>query len=406
MIDTIIVGMSAAGVSAYQTITRLFPQKKVVAFSAEPYAPYNRCSLASHLSKTTDPLKNILLPSGVPSTVRMGVRVVAVDAAQHYVTTDKGEQLPYRTLLLATGARPVVPAFAHLHLDAQKGVYTYYTMQDVYAMHHVIAARQVTHVVVVGGGFSGLECADALATLGMKVTIVEHQKSLFAGTPPHFGARVQSVVHALGVTCLTGVAVEQMLFDVQGFVQGIVTACGQYVAAQLVVVTCGVQRNSELARLAGVTLHGDAVVVDEYMQTSNSAIYAAGDLVIPHAHLHAPVHHLLWARAALQGVIAGQAMNGVHRLYAPARHRVQIVLGEQVVVYAPMKKMDTGSVVYEIACDTHEMYGLIGYQNGARVCALACGNAVRVVSWLSDVEEIYSLQTNRTMRSVDYEHTT
>lgn len=205
--------------------------------------------------------------------LRTGMRVLSVDAATRRVRvldlgSGKEHDEPFDQLLLATGAqarRLNVPVS-----DSAPPVYYLRTLVDADALRPVLLAGR--RVVVLGGGYIGMEMAETCASLGMQVTLVEMQPRLLPGFAAALAEAVDKTLHAHGVTVHTA-------SQVIGLDAGhVLLRGGGRVPADLVIAATGVQPNTALAQSAAVALgRTDAIAVNSRMQTNVPGVYAAGD---------------------------------------------------------------------------------------------------------------------------------
>jgi nitrite reductase (NADH) large subunit len=193
------------------------------------------------------------------------------------IVLDSGEVVSYDRLLLAAGSNPV-----QLPLEGvgQEGVFTLRTIDDALALKGYAErclARDLREAVVIGGGLLGLECAYALATLGLEPTVLEHGPWLLPKQIDEQGAAVlEGRLGRLGIRCLSNAAAEAILADGNGL-SAVRLEDGRTVSAHLVLCSAGVRPNTELARAAGLSV-GRGVLVDNEMRTSADDVYAAGDV--------------------------------------------------------------------------------------------------------------------------------
>ncbi|TDA69905.1 MAG: NAD(P)/FAD-dependent oxidoreductase [Clostridia bacterium] len=275
-------------------------------------------------------------------------RAVRIDPRARRVELAGGQWLEYRALLLATGASPVRPAVPGAELP---GIHTLRTGADAMAIGR--AADTAREAVVVGGGLVGLEAAEAFASRGVAVTVVEAREHLM---PEQLDARAGEMLaaslKALGVEVRCGAAVASFVPGAGGRGLAVELAGGGSLTAGLVVLATGVRPVIELAAGAGAEIR-QGVIVDEHMQTSLSDVYAAGDV----AEVYDPVLEKnvvpgTWNVAVAQGRVAGRNMAGVPASYRPcltAMHAGQIAgLAFAVVGQA--------NVPEEGAFEVHTMY--------------------------------------------------
>ena len=197
--------------------------------------------------------------------------MVAIDREAAQVELHSGRRLAYDHLVLALGSRPRAVPVAGCELP---GVHTLRTLDDARRLAgHLRTARSV---VLVGGGFIGLELATVAASVGVDVTVVEVAPRLLQGAvTPVTGTFLAQRHTAAGVRLRLGESVDRILGSDAG-VRGVVTARGEELPADLVVLGVGAVPNCEIAEAAGLPVD-DGILVDEHLLTADPAISAIGD---------------------------------------------------------------------------------------------------------------------------------
>jgi 3-phenylpropionate/trans-cinnamate dioxygenase ferredoxin reductase component len=243
---------------------------------AEPHLPYQRPPLSKSCADA-EALhdKALFHPAAHYATLgvdlELGDQVIAIDREGAHVELHSGRRLPYDHLVLALGSgpRPVPVPGCGL-----AGVHMLRTLDDARRVSaHLRSARSV---VLVGGGFIGLELATVAAGLGLRVTVVEVAPRLLHGAVTSVTGQFLTERHtAAGVRLCLGEAVERIT-GVDGAVRSVLTVSGEELPADLVVVGVGAVPNCELARAAGLPVD-DGILVDEHLLTADPAISAIGD---------------------------------------------------------------------------------------------------------------------------------
>jgi 3-phenylpropionate/trans-cinnamate dioxygenase ferredoxin reductase subunit len=306
----VIVGGGLAGAKAAETLRSEGYGGPLALVAAEPENPYERPPLSKgYLLGTAEREKARVLDAGWYAAndvdLRTGVRATGLDPAGHRVTLDTGEELPFAKLLLATGSSARRLPVPGAELD---GVRYLRTLADSDRLLADLSGGG-RNVVVVGGGWIGLEVAAAARTYGNTVTIVEPQP-----TPLHavLGAEMGEVFARLhrgqGVDVRTGTGVRE--FRGAGSVASVVTDGGEELPADVVVVGVGAVPNTDLAASGGLDVD-NGVVTDAALRTSAADVFAAGDIASafhPLYDRHVRVEH--WANALNQGPAAARSMLG------------------------------------------------------------------------------------------------
>ena len=330
MARMLIIGASDAGISAALRIKELDPRTGVTVVTADRFPNFSICGLPFYLSGEVDDW-HVLAHRSTGEIEKQGIRLLldhralGIDPASRRVriasSGGKVRSIGYDRLLIATGARSVRPPIEGL--DAP-GVFFLRWMADGFAIRDFMARRRPRRGVIIGGGYIGLEMADALTRRGMTVALMEFAPEVLTTLDPELGGLVRAELAARGVRTNTGEAVERIVSGGDSLqVRG---ASGRVVETDMVLVAAGAEPAVELAATAGIALGaGGAIGVDRAMATGQAHIWAAGDCVQTwHRLLRRHVYMPLGTTAHKQGRVAGENMLGGRREFAGS-------LGTQVV---------------------------------------------------------------------------
>ena len=272
----VIVGAGHAGVQAAASLREEGYQGPVTLVGDEAELPYHKPPLSKAFLKDADTgpqmLRSEAFYTGADIALRLGERVERIDPASRRLDFASGAHVGFDRLILATGSRPRVPA---LPGHQSKGVFALRSLADARALRE--AAQHVEDVVVIGGGFIGLEIAATLSRGGRRVTVVEAQDRLLGrAVAPAISAHVQARLTASGVRVMTR-TLPARIQEADGRAAAVVTADGERIPARMVVIGIGVVPNSELAEAAGLAV-GNGIRVDAAMRSSVPDILAIGDV--------------------------------------------------------------------------------------------------------------------------------
>lgn len=271
----VIVGGGQAGGQAAASLRQEGCEDRILVLADEPHIPYQRPPLSKQYLAGACGLERVhLRPAGFYATkdieVRSGVRVERLDLSAKTVTCANGETIGYRKLLLATGARARRLAVPGGDLP---GVHYLRTIADVDIIRQDL--RPGRRLVVVGGGYIGLEVAAVAVSLGLQVTVLEMEPRVLQRVASADMSAFFAALHAgKGVAIRTQAHVTAFAGETR--LNAVVCGEGEQVPADLAVVGVGVTPNVELAANAGLACD-DGVVVDEYARTDAPDVYAAGD---------------------------------------------------------------------------------------------------------------------------------
>ena len=272
----VIIGASHAAAQASVSLRQGGYEGKITVIGDEPDLPYHRPPLSKDFLSGNKALDDILIrpASGYEAAnieMKLGVRVEAVDRTAKTVVTDAGETLSYDKLVLTTGARIRRLPVPGEDLD---GVYYLRDTKDVRAIKTEVKAGR--KAVIIGGGYIGLETAASLKKQGMDVTVLEAMPRILQRVTAPIMSEFYKRIHSEeGVNILEGVMASAIEKTENGL--RVQTSCEQSFDADIVIIGIGVIPNIELAEAAGLKT-GNGIEVNEFCQTSDPDIYAAGDV--------------------------------------------------------------------------------------------------------------------------------
>ncbi|WP_431918630.1 FAD-dependent oxidoreductase [Micromonospora wenchangensis] len=274
----VIVGYGMAGARLATELHARNGDRKVTVLGAEPHRAYNRIMLSTLLAGKIDETDVELAEvAGQGTDVRTGAPVTAIDRAARTVRTPDGD-LDYDHLVLATGSRAVVPPLAGLDPTAlPPRVAVFRTLADCRRI--LATARSARTALVLGGGLLGLEAARGLAARGLATTVVHpHPYLMERQLDPAAGTVLAGTLAGLGVASRLGVPATGLATDPDGVRLDL--ADGTALHADLLVLSCGVRPDTDLAAAAGLTVDR-GVLVDDRLRTDDEAISAIGDCAHP-----------------------------------------------------------------------------------------------------------------------------
>lgn len=313
----LIIGGVAAGATAAAKARRISTTAEITLLEAGPDISFANCGLPYYIGGDIKSRSKLILQS--PESFNEQYNVVVhthtlvskIDKTGHKVITidtRSGEHktFEYTKLILAQGGRPVTPPLPganHSH------VFTLWTLEDMDKISHFLENKNPKTAVVVGGGFIGLEMVEALVKRGLAVNVIEKMPHVMNLMEAEIAGFIQTELLSYGVGVHTGIGVSTIdTHTVQ-------LDDGRKVDADIVILSIGVRPTLQLALEAGLEL-GEAggLLVNEYLQTSDVDIYAAGDMVeIEHRVNNRKVRIPLAGPANRQGRIAAEnALGGKH----------------------------------------------------------------------------------------------
>jgi NADPH-dependent 2,4-dienoyl-CoA reductase/sulfur reductase-like enzyme/ferredoxin len=315
----VIVGNGVAGMGVAEALRRASDSVQIDVVGNEPHAFYNRMGIGRLIYDASGMDALQLVPPDWPTKQRVKVWTQTVgariDRAARQLTLASGEALPYDKLVLATGARSTPPDAAFM---SHPNAFVLRSADDARAIRDYVHRRKAQRALVVGGGVLGVEAADALHKLGLKVTLLQRADRLMNAQLDEQGAaKLQGYLESIGLQVLTHTSVTK--YEGQPQLQAAWLSHGPRVRADVFVAALGIQANTFLAEQAGLTLGDNGVRVDRHMQTSDPHIYAVGDV----ADLKGTPRGL-WPIGAAHAATAVDALLGEPVPYATPRIVLQL----------------------------------------------------------------------------------
>ncbi|MDQ1911662.1 nitrite reductase large subunit NirB [Paenibacillus sp. GD4] len=271
----VLIGNGMAGVWCVEHILKLAPQQfEVTIFGSEPHPNYNRILLSSVLAGDSS-MKDIVLNDwdwykDNHIHFHAGHTVTKIDKERKTVTSDKGVQVEYDELILATGS---LPFMLPLPGADKEGVIAFRDIKDCETM--IDTAKKYKKAVVIGGGLLGLEAARGLLNLNMDVSVVHIYRHLMERQLDETAARMlQSELESQGMKFLLEKQTEQLVGKKR--VTGVKFKDGTLAEADLVVMAVGIRPNVQLAKDSGIEVNR-GIVVDDFLQTNIPNVYAVGE---------------------------------------------------------------------------------------------------------------------------------
>lgn len=278
----IIVGGNAAGMSCAARARRNDETADIIVFERGDAVSYASCGLPYYIGEEIEERGALLVqtPQSLSAVLNIDVRihheVTAIDPESHSLTVDTptGRQsVTYDALVLTPGAKPFVPHIPGINASF---VSTLRTVDD--ADRIMALAQNATSVVVLGGGFIGIEAAESLARRGLDVHIVDLADHVLPMMETEIASVAASQLYQLGVDIHTGLSAHEIIDTANS--RGVKLSDGSVIPADMVLVSIGVRPDTTIFEQAEVQCKHGAIVTDEHGRTSQPDIWAAGDATL------------------------------------------------------------------------------------------------------------------------------
>lgn len=304
----LIIGGSAAGVSAANQLARLEPDANILCVTAEQAKPYNKCFLVDWIAREKSE-QEVYLSTNSQIKFMHGAKVTRLDAMQKIAYLDDGKQVKYEKTLLCIGVSAFVPPISGI--NDHKNVFSFHDFADAQKILNFVEQQNAKRAVVIGAGLTGLECADALARLGLQVSVVERADQVLSKHVDKVGAqKIEGLMRDFGVDFYG----DQEVIGIDD--NTVQLKSGKILPADMIVVAVGVRPNKIEVKSGEFEGLGGYLKVDECLLTNLPDVWAAGDMIVAPDILTGQLSpSCSWPDAMMQGNIAAQNMVGRERKY-------------------------------------------------------------------------------------------
>jgi len=385
--DLVIIGAGIAGFTAAEQARQSSQNASITLISKEQNLPYYRLNLTRYLAGDIEE-KDLLLQSQTwydENNIKLVFdEAKSIDPESKKVNLESGKSISYDRLILANGSHPFIPPIEGNNIE---GVFELRTIED--AKKIIEYSKGKKSCICIGGGLLGLETSGALNKRGLNVTVLEGFGWLLPRQlPKTAGLKLKDYVVSTGVNVESMVKTTQVTGD--DSVKGVKLEDGRTLSADMIIISTGIRANSYLARKSGLKV-GNGVLVDDSMSTSDSNIYAAGDVAE-----HAGIMYGIWPASYAQGMVAGINAAGGNAEFPGMAHSTRLkVLDVDVFSIGKISfddasykicEKDMGDSYHYFACRDGNIIGAVLY--GDTEMAQIVKDAVEKKIQIADLPEL------------------
>lgn len=306
----VVIGGDAAGMSAASKARRNYSDLNITVLEQTQDVSYSACGMPYNIAVPEREMDDLIVrkaevfKSKQNIDLKLGRRAISIDPAarivQHRGLSGDLEEISYDRLLIATGARPIIPDIPGSHLQ---GVLPLKSLEDGRSIKSFITSNNVKKVIIIGMGYIGLEMAEAFHERGIQVDMIKPSKRLIPYLPQEMADAVSSELTQKGIGLHFGSELRSIESTPSGL--RLITDSGE-MDTDMILVSIGVIPNSEIAADAGIALGPkSSIAVDKALKTSDPNIFAAGDCA---DSFHVVTGKRVWIPLALRANRAGWAV--------------------------------------------------------------------------------------------------
>jgi CoA-disulfide reductase len=282
----LVIGGVAGGATTVARLRRLDEKAEIIMFERGGYISFANCGLPYYIGEAIQERENLILVTPEEMHVKYNIdiriksEVIKIDKENKKVfvknhDTKEIYEETYDTLVISTGSSPIKPPIEGID---SPNIFTLWNIPDTDNIKSYIDENKPKNAVVVGGGFIGIEMAENLNSLGIKVSLVEMLDQVMTPLDFEMAQILHTNIDSNGVNLYLGDGVEK--FEYNDNVTKVILKSGKIIEADIVVLSIGIRPNGELAKDAGLEVNKrGGIIVDEYLKTSDKNIYAIGDVI-------------------------------------------------------------------------------------------------------------------------------
>lgn len=340
----VVIGGVAGGASTVARLRRLDEEAQIVLFERDPYISFANCGLPYYIGNTITDRNNLLLQT--PETfksrfnvdVRVNSEVISVDTNLQHVTVKCTDGSTYNEtythLVISPGAKPFIPPIKGIDLPR---IFFLRNIPDTDRIKTMVNLQSTKDVVIIGGGFIGVEMAENLVDIGMNTYLIEAAPHILAPFDSEMSNIAEHELSKHGVQLMLNQKVTEFSEENGDIV--VHFASGQSIKANLAIVAIGVQADTQFLKNSGINLdERGRILTNSYLETNIQNVYALGDAVlVDHKILNNKMHIPLAGPANRQGRIVA------NNIVLPNKEQFSSVLGTAILKIFDMTAATTGS---------------------------------------------------------------
>jgi NAD(P)H-nitrite reductase large subunit len=329
--DYLIIGNSAAGLSAAESIRTIDKKSMITVLCEESHFNYSKPLISYYLGGKIDIDKTYFKDKDFYSSndieLKLESKVEYVDSKKMYAKDSSKKEISFYKLLISSGGRPIIPDIKVIdenikedvlttRFDTIENAFNLTTLDDAISLKKYVEKNHIDEAIILGGGLIGLKTAEAFLELKVKISIIELADRILSTSFDTTASEIisEKINQAQG-KIFTGTTIDS-IYTEDGKITGLKLSNSDEIPCKLLVVAIGVNPETDMIKDSGIKMDR-GIMVDEHMKTSMDNIYAAGDVVKTRDMLSGLQKNIaIWPLAVRQGRIAGINMAGGKESYS------------------------------------------------------------------------------------------
>ncbi len=304
--DVVIIGGGPAGVTCALSAKNTYPDKKIVLIRKEP-KPMIPCGIPYVFYTLKDVSDNILPDTPLIANQIEIINAEAIRRNDHKIVLANGDEIEFEKLVIATGSKAVMPK-----INGTEKENVFLVRKDKEFLNNLKTRIQESEkILILGGGYIGVEVADELLKAKKNVTVVEMMDTMLPTMDDEFGNKIKEIIVKEGGNVITGKSIQKILGNEK--VSAVELNDGTKIDCDLLIVSCGYKPNLDLAEKLGLTFEeGKGILVDAYLRTSQKDIFAIGDCAAKYDFFTGEFSNIMLASTAMaEGRIVGSNLYSI-----------------------------------------------------------------------------------------------